>query len=347
MSNFTLRTRYFQLAPSVLLIASTIAAFIIAVNSGAVVTHMSDWLHLLNPNKPAAGGSYVLWNLRIPRALLALVIGAALGFAGALTQSLFRNPLADPGLLGVSAGASTSVAIGIVLFDGFGSIELANLKLWAIPIFAFVGAIAVCFCLDYVARYLVPGSISGLLLTGIALNALAGAVIGLCTYLASDEQLRSFTFWTLGSLANARWVNVIIMITTLFLAWLGMRSMIQELNALALGENIANHIGIDVNRLRTKVIILVAVLSGLAVAWCGMIGFIGLVAPNLVRICLGSDQKVVLPFSALLGALLLLIADTLARTIAIPAEVPVGIFTALLGAPLFLTLLRQNRSRLS
>ena len=321
-------------------------AFLIAVNLGAVDIHGLDWLQVFNPQNGYEGASYVLWNIRIPRALLAITVGAALGVAGALAQSLFRNPLADPGLLGVSAGASCSVAIGIVMLDGFRFISPEDLRVWAIPVFAFLGAIAVCFCLDYVARVISPGSIAGLLLTGIALNALAGAVIGLCTYLASDEQLRSFTFWTLGSLASARWMMVGVLVGAIVIGWVWIRTLLQDLNALTLGENIANHLGVDVSHLRTKVIVLVATLSGLAVAWCGMIGFIGLMAPNLVRICLGSDQKRVVPYSAGVGAILLLIADTIARTIAIPAEVPVGIFTALLGGPLFLILLRQYRSRL-
>jgi iron complex transport system permease protein len=321
-------------------------AFLIAVNLGAVDIHHSDWLQVFNQHNGYEGASYVLWNIRIPRVLLAITVGAALGVAGALAQSLFRNPLADPGLLGVSAGASCSVAVGIVMLDGYRFISSEELRIWAIPVFAFLGAITVCFCLDYVARVVSPGSIAGLLLTGIALNALAGAVIGLCTYLANDEQLRSFTFWTLGSLASARWMTVGVLIGALVMGWLWIRTLLQELNALTLGENIANHLGVDVLQLRTKVIVLVAILSGLAVAWCGMIGFIGLMAPNLVRICLGSDQKKVLPYSAGVGAMLLLIADTIARTIAIPAEVPVGIFTALLGGPLFLVLLRQYRSRL-
>ena len=321
-------------------------AFLIAVNFGAVDIQRTDWLQVFTLHNGYDGPSYVLWNIRIPRALLAVLVGAALGIAGALAQSLFRNPLADPGLLGVSAGASCSVAIAIVIFDGFRFISTEELRIWTVPLFAFLGAIAVCFCLDYVARVVSPGSIAGLLLTGIALNALAGAVIGLCTYLANDEQLRSFTFWTLGSLASARWLMVGVLIGALVIGWAWIRTLLQDLNALILGESIANHLGVNVLRLRTKVIILVATLSGLAVAWCGMIGFIGLMAPNLVRICLGSDQKRVIPYSAGIGAILLVIADTIARTIAIPAELPVGIFTALLGGPLFLILLRQYRLRL-
>ncbi|BEI44304.1 iron ABC transporter permease [Polynucleobacter sp. HIN11] len=316
------------------------------MNFGAVDIQSADWLHLFSQQNGYEGPSYVLWTIRIPRVLLAITVGAALGIAGALAQSLFRNPLAEPGLLGVSAGASCSVAIGIVMLDGYRFIPTEELRIWVIPFFAFLGAIAVCFCLDYVARVVSPGSIAGLLLTGIALNALAGAVIGLCTYLANDEQLRSFTFWTLGSLASARWMMIGVLVGALFIGWIWIRTLLQDLNGLTLGENIANHLGINVSLLRTKVIVLVATLSGLAVAWCGMIGFIGLMAPNLVRICLGSDQKRVVPYSAGVGAILLLIADTIARTVAIPVEVPVGIFTALLGGPLFLLLLRQYRSRL-
>ncbi len=329
------------------LLLVSLLAFLIAVNFGAVNINYLDWLQVFNQRNDYEGASYVLWNIRIPRALLAITVGAALGVAGALAQSLFRNPLADPGLLGVSAGASCSVAIGIVMLDGFRFIPTEELRVWATPFFAFLGAIAVCFCLDYVARVVSPGSIAGLLLTGITLNALAGAVIGLCTYLANDEQLRSFTFWTLGSLASARWLMVGVLAGALVIGWVWIRILLQDLNALTLGESIANHLGVDVLRLRTKVIVLVATLSGLAVAWCGMIGFIGLMAPNLVRICLGSDQKRVIPYSAGVGAILLVIADTIARTIAIPAELPVGIFTALLGGPLFLILLRQYRSRLN
>lgn len=336
----------FRSTPLLIIGLVGLMAFMSAINLGAVSIQVDDWIHPFGTSQNPVGGAYVLWQLRIPRALLAILIGMSLGFAGALAQSLFRNPLADPGLLGVLAGASMTVAIGIVIFNHFDFLQDPNLKIWSIPFFAFIGAITVCLCLDHVARYLAPGSISGLLLVGIALNAVTGAVIGLCTYLATDEQLRNFTFWTLGSLANAQWFMVIFLFITLVITWSYLKKITHDLNSLALGVQIACHIGIDVDRLRTKVIVTVAILSGLAVSWCGMIGFIGLIAPNLVRIYLGSDQRVVLPYSAMVGGILLLIADTIARTIVIPAEVPVGIFTSLLGGPLFLILLRQYRSRI-
>ena len=200
-----------------------------------------------------------------------------------------------------------------------------------------------CFLLDRVARWLTAESIAGLLLTGIALNALAAAIIGLCTYLASDEQLRTLSFWTLGSLAAGSWAVSLALLGMLALAFWQMRRLLMAMNALALGEAAAEHVGISVRQLRSRVIVLVALLSGFAVAWCGMIGFIGLVAPHIVRMLAGPDQRQLAPLSMLMGAVLLLLADTAARTAAIPAEIPVGIFTALLGAPFFLFLLLRQR----
>jgi iron complex transport system permease protein len=315
---------------------------------GAVQVSFSDWTSLINPSwDMQSGSSYVLWQLRLPRIIFALLIGAALGLSGALTQGLFRNPLADPGLLGVSAGAACAVALGIVVFNDLNIPLVPEWRFWTIPALAFSGAILVCFALDRIARWITPGSIAGLLLTGIALNALAAAIIGLCTYLATDEQLRNLTFWTMGSLSGSSWMLVIAAAVLFVLAWWRLRRMIAVMNVFALGESVAAHVGIEISRIRMEIIIWVALLSGFAVAWCGMIGFIGLIAPNFARAWLGGDQRVVVPASMVLGGILLLLADTCARTIASPAEVPVGIFTALLGAPFFILLLRSSRRQLA
>jgi iron complex transport system permease protein len=315
---------------------------------GAVHICLDDWASLINHGwDTQSGSSYVLWQLRLPRIVFALLIGAALGLSGALTQGLFRNPLADPGLLGVSAGAACAVALGIVLFSDLNIPLLPEWRFWTIPILAFSGAILVCFALDRIARWITPGSIAGLLLTGIALNALAAAIIGLCTYLATDEQLRNLTFWTMGSLSGSSWMLVIAAAVLFALAWWRLRRMITVMNVFALGESVAAHVGIEISRIRMEVIFWVALLSGFAVAWCGMIGFVGLIAPNFARAWLGGDQRLVVPGSMVLGSILLLLADTCARTIAMPAEVPVGIFTALLGAPFFILLLRSSRRQLA
>jgi iron complex transport system permease protein len=315
---------------------------------GAVQISFADWVSLINQNEDIqSGSSYVLWQLRLPRTIFAILIGAALGLSGALTQGLFRNPLADPGLLGVSAGAACAVALGIVVLNDLNMPLLSQWRFWTIPALAFAGAILVCFALDRIARWITPGSIAGLLLTGIALNALAAAVIGLCTYLATDEQLRNLTFWTMGSLSGSNWLLVIAIALLFALAGWRLRALIPLMNVFALGESVAAHIGIEISRIRLEIIFWVALLSGFAVAWCGMIGFIGLIAPNFARAWLGGDQRLVVPTSMLLGGILLLLADTCARTIAIPAEVPVGIFTALLGAPFFILLLRSSRRQLT
>ena len=310
-----------------------------AVQLGAVPVAAGDWWALAS-KAPMSGGAYVLWELRLPRALLATCVGAALGLAGALTQGLFRNPLADPGLLGVTSGAVCAVALVLTVFAASTAAVPPGWRVWVLPASAFVGALGVCFTLERLARWLTPGSVAGLLLTGLALNALAMAVVGLCTYLATDEQLRSLTFWTLGSIAGASWSLVVVMAVALAAALWQSQHLAHALNALALGEAAAAHVGVDVAGLRARLIVIVAVLCALAVAWCGLIGFIGLMAPHLVRGLTRGDQRRVLPLAMGSGALLLVVADTVARTVAIPAEIPVGIFTALIGAPLFLWMLR-------
>jgi len=306
---------------------------------GAVPVSLADWATLFGPEP--SGGAHVLWQLRLPRALLACAVGAALGLAGALAQGLFRNPMADPGLLGVTSGAVCAVALVLTVFAAAATGVPRAWRPWVLPLAAFFGLVLVCWGLDRIARWLTPGSVAGLLLTGLALNALTMAVVGLCTYVATDEQLRSLTFWTLGSIAGANWAVVGVLVLALAMALAQGARLAQALNALALGEAVAAQVGVDVQRLRTRLIVVIALLCALAVAWCGLIGFIGLMAPHLVRGAAGADQRAVLPLAALAGALLLLAADTVARLVVIPAELPVGIVTALIGAPAFLVLLRQ------
>jgi iron complex transport system permease protein len=325
-----------------------IALILFSSQLGAVHIGLPDWVSpIKNDWDMQSGSSYVLWQLRLPRIIFSLLIGAALGLSGALTQGLFRNPLADPGLLGVSAGAACAVALGIVVLGDLNIPLVPEWRFWTIPALAFSGAILVCFALDRIARWITPGSIAGLLLTGIALNALAAAIIGLCTYLATDEQLRNLTFWTMGSLSGSSWMLVIAATVLFAFTWWRLRRLIAVMNVFALGELVAVHVGIEIGRIRMEIIFWVALLSGFAVAWCGMIGFVGLIAPNFARAWLGGDQRKVVPASMVLGAMLLLLADTCARTIAVPAEVPVGIFTALLGAPFFIILLRSSRRQLA
>ncbi|GAB4058151.1 iron ABC transporter permease [Uliginosibacterium sediminicola] len=340
--------RPLRLLPALCLLAGVL----LAAQFGAVSLTLDDWLAVLGRlggagDQSLRGAAHVLWQIRLPRAVFAVLVGAALGLAGALCQGLFRNPLADPGLLGVSSGAACAAALSIVVFTSFAGSLPAPLRAWLLPAAAFAGALSVCFGLDRLARWLTPGSITGLLLTGIALNALAIAIVGLCTYLANDEQLRSLSFWTLGSLAGASWLLVGLFAAVLLFARWRLQRLLQAMNTLAMGEAVARQVGIDVSRIRSEVLVLVALLSGLAAAWCGMIAFVGLIAPQLVRVVCGPDQRRVLPLSMLCGGALVLLADTLARTLVIPAELPIGILTALLGGPFFLILLRGARGRLA
>ena len=325
------------------LLAALALALVASAMVGAVPVRWADWGAWGDSER--SGGAHVLWHLRLPRALMAAAVGGVLGLAGALAQGLFRNPLADPGLLGVTSGAVCAVALVLTVGAATAAGLPAAWRPWVLPAAAFGGALAVCFGLDALARWLTPGSVSGLLLTGLALNALTMSVVGLCTYIASDEQLRSLSFWTLGSLAGANATLAGVLGAALAAGLLLARRLAGALNALALGEAVAGHVGVDVGRLRTQLVVAVAALCALAVAWCGLIGFIGLMAPHLVRGAAHGDQRAVLPLAALAGALLLLVADTLARTLVVPAELPVGIVTALVGAPLFLLLLRDLARR--
>lgn len=284
-------------------------------------------------------GSWHIWlNIRLPRVLLATLIGAALAVSGAIMQGLFRNPLADPGLLGISTGAALCVALAILL-----PLPLTGvLKLYGHTLAAFGGSIAVC-CLLYALSKTGHGNLTRLLLTGIALNALAGAAIGVISYISDDQQLRQFSLWSMGSLGQAQWSTLLIAASLILPAIaIGLR-LSRLLNILQLGDEEAHYLGVNVESVKLGLLMLSALLIGTAVAMSGIIGFIGLVIPHLIRLQLGSDHRWLLPGSVLGGACLLLLADTLARTLASPAEIPVGLITSLLGGPYFLWLILRQR----
>ena len=294
---------------------------------------------------------HILWHIRIPRSLFAVLAGMILGYCGALTQGIFRNPLADPGLIGISAGAAAATALAIVFIqpllesDYFINEGLSIFSILPIlPLSSFIGALMTCYFLVRLSSWLMSGSVSGLLLIGIALNAILASWIGLCTYLANDDQLRSLTFWTLGSVASGSWNLILVAIVLLGISITRLRSIAKYLNAISLGEEVAQHLGVDVFRVRREAIIWIALLNGLVVSWCGVISFIGLLAPNMARLFVGADQRKNIPISMLFGGCLLSFADSLAKNLASPAEIPVGIFTALLGGPIFLIILMRHRS---
>ncbi|WBG91560.1 iron ABC transporter permease [Pantoea piersonii] len=318
-----------------LMLLSMLAAMAVAANLGAIrLSLRALW------QAPLSDMVWQIWlNIRLPRVLLAVLIGMALAVSGAVMQGLFRNPLADPGLLGISSGAGLAVAIAI-------SLPLALpplLALWLPTLAAFLGSLAVMALIFSLSR-LALGNLARLLLVGIAINALCSSVVGVLSWLSNDQQLRQLSLWGMGSMSQAQWPMLAVCAAFILPSLLLTLLRARHLNLLQLGEEDAHYMGIDVRRTQRQLLVLSALLVGAAVSVSGIIGFVGLVVPHMMRFCLGSDHRWMLPGSALAGAILLLLADTLARTIVVPAEMPVGLLTSLLGGPWFLWLiLRQQR----
>ncbi|VVE29050.1 hemin ABC transporter permease [Pandoraea soli] len=288
----------------------------------------------------------VMLQIRLPRIALGILVGAGFGAAGAALQALFRNPLADPGLIGVASGAALGAA-GVIVLGGvlLPAALAASFGLWLLPAAAFVGALGVTTLVYRLAAGRGRLALPLLLLAGIAINAVSGAAIGLLTYLADDTQLRTLTFWTLGSLGGAQWPMLGVIVLPVALGIVVLATQCRSLNALLLGEAEALHLGVAVPSVKRRVMVACALCVGALVASSGMIGFIGLIAPHVVRLIVGPDPRAVLPAAALFGAILTLLADLVARTWVAPAELPLGILTALLGAPFFLMLLWRRRGQ--
>jgi len=284
----------------------------------------------------------VLWSIRLPRIALACMIGALLAAAGTMMQGLFRNPLADPGLVGVSSGAGLAAAVTIVLGDRL--LAGTPLPFEVLPFAAFIGALAVTTMLYRIATRENRTSVAIFLLAGIAIGALAAAAIGLLVFLADDRQLRDITFWMLGALGGATWAKAAIITPFLVALLIAIPLIARGLDLLVLGEAEAFHMGVEVERLKRLSIVLVSATVGAAVAVSGVIGFVGIVVPHLLRMVIGPGHRLLLPASVVFGAILLLTADTFARILAAPAELPIGILTAAVGAPFFLAILLRQRS---
>lgn len=312
---------------------------VISLSIGATAIQVSAILNgALSESQQA-----VLLAIRLPRVLLADVVGASLAVSGAAMQGLFRNPLADPGLIGISSGAALAVAVMIVIVGPVSGV----LGLYGISVAAFVGGSVTALLIFKFAHFTGTFSVTYMLLAGIAINALAGAGTGLLTYLSNDEQLRTLTFWTMGSLGGALWPAVIVVATVVIPSTIVLVKYAKQLNILLLGEQEAHYLGVNIKRLKIVVIMTTALSVGAAVAVSGIIGFVGLVVPHLIRLTIGPDHRLLIPASAFLGATLLVVADTASRTVVSPAEMPVGIITSLIGGPFFLwLLLKQNTLRL-
>lgn len=287
----------------------------------------------------------VLYAIRAPRVIAAFVVGAALAAGGAAMQSLFRNPLADPGLLGVSSGAALAAVSVIVLGERVMHIVPPYLRPWLLPIAAFLGGLAATVAVYRLAMREGITLVGTLLLAGIAINALALAGIGLMVFLADEQQLRTLIFWTMGGFGAVTWAAIIPTLLVLAIAVPTLLPTAYLLDALALGEREAGHVGVDVERLKRRLVAQVALAVGAGVAISGTVGFVGLIAPHIVRLLLGPAHRTLLPAAALFGGAFLVLADALARTIVSPAELPIGVLTALVGGPFFLWLLAGRAAR--
>lgn len=331
------------------LLVALIGAAIIAVTVGAagIPFHRVPAALGLWPGKPGdtllARDQLVLWSIRVPRVLTSAVVGGLLATSGAIMQGLFRNPLADPALVGVSSGGAFAAAGAIVLVDSSYGETVRFMQNALLPLAAFLGSLATTLILYGIASRAGRTSIAIFLLAGLAIAAIANAGLGLLVFVADDRQLRDITFWLLGSLSGATWSKIATIAPVLALGLIACLWIGRGLDVLVLGESEAFHSGVNVERLKRVSIVLISAMTGVAVAVCGVVGFIGIVVPHLLRLVIGPGHRLLLPASALLGAVLVVGADTLARTIVAPAEMPIGILTAAIGAPFFLAILLRQR----
>jgi len=333
-------------------VAFLLVACFVTIHGGAIHIAPLDALRMLAARTglvdavPATDAlSVILIEIRLPRIGLGIVTGAGLAVAGVTLQGLFRNPLADPGLVGVSTGAALAAAAFIVLGRSLAEYLSPEILRHALPLAAFFGGLIATIVVYAVATREGRTDVAALLLAGVAINAMAAAGIGLLVFISSEQELRSLNFWMLGSLNGITWSRLAFAAPLIILPTLLLMQFSRHLNALLLGEAEARHLGFQVERMKRVMVGLVALTVGAIVALTGAIGFVGLLVPHLVRLMMGADHRTLFPLSALLGASLVLLADLVARTIVVPAELPIGILTALIGGPFFLWLLMRQRDQ--
>lgn len=326
---------------AILLVITVVAAACtgsVSIPAVHVLQYMASHTGLTDPGIPWQHEA-VLGNIRLPRIFLGTLVGATLAVSGASLQAIFRNPLADPGLVGISSGCALAAAGAIV----FGTTLTG--EPWILPIAAFVGGIAAVSVVHLLAAINGRVNPATMLLAGIAVNALCATGIGLLVYLGDDLQMRQFLFWTMGSLSNSDWSQIVPASLIMFLTVFLLVRQSNQLNILVLGEREAGHLGMDVPRFIRWSTVLVSLGVGAAVSVSGTIGFVGLVVPHLVRLAIGADHRLLLPGAALAGAILMTLSDTAARTLAEPAEMPIGLLCSLIGAPCLVWLLFGHTRR--
>jgi len=329
--------------PILLMALLLLAVMIGSLFFGAYALGMEEAMHAIFSNESTAA-SFLMQNIRIPRILLSGTVGAGLAISGAVIQGLFRNPLADQSLIGITSGAMLFAVLSIVLMGGFLSTLSELLKQSTITVFAFSGGLLTTFLVYMLSKRNGQIHVMTMLLAGIAISAFASAITGVFIYLSDDQQLRDITFWSLGSFGGANWKQVIFAAPIILTCILFLNRYSCVLNAILLGEQEAMHLGFNLKKTKRHIIVLTAIIIGICIALTGIIGFVGLVIPHFLRLLRKtSDYRFLLKSSALVGASFMILADTLSRTIVAPAELPIGILTALVGAPFFLWLLINQK----
>lgn len=316
-----------------------------AIAFGAVPILPSDMFsalqHFFQGKDPANIYEGVFLQLRLPRVLLCAITGAILSVSGVLMQGLFRNPIVEPGLVGTSSGAALGASLVFVLAANFSPAMKSFTGPFLVPLVAFFGALAATYTVYSLAKNAKRVSIMSLLLIGIAVNAVCISATGFMSYIARDPQARSITFWNLGTFSGASWLQVFIVGTVATIIFILSLRYSKQLNALLLGEEEATYLGVDTDKLKRRIMLLNTAMVSVATAFVGVISFMGLIVPHVLRLLIGSDNKRLLPAAMILGATLLVLADMCARLLLAPAEVPIGIITSLVGAPIFIILLKK------
>jgi iron complex transport system permease protein len=339
--------KYFYLAAVIAMLLFIYIACISGtyeINNRQIFNILLNKLGVIHSQNFTESQMIVFWNFRLPRIFLAIIIGMGLATSGAVLQGLFRNPLIEPGLIGVSSGAALFAVLFFSMAKHLPPIA-SELSAFILPLFTFLGGLLTTVVIYQLSRSQGFTNISFLLLAGIAINAFTNGLVGLTLFYSDDSAIRNFTFWTLGSLSGANWQKVMLSLVLIVIPALFTLRFYKLLDALNLGETVAEQLGANVEKSKKYLISLCALMVGTTVAMAGVIGFVGLVVPHFVRLLIGNQQKYLLTGSMLLGAVVLLLADTISRSILSPIEIPIGIITAIVFTPFFLWLLQKIKSQ--
>jgi len=337
---------YLLLSILLLIILATISLFV------GVYTFETDVFSILkslfiSSTEVSEADQYILVDLRLPRIFMAILIGSMLAVSGTCMQGMFKNPLATPDLIGITSGATLFAATSIVLGGVLKAFIPESLHFYLLSLMAFLGSLLTMLIVYKIATVNGKTNVVMMLLTGVAITAIGFAFTGFLIYLSKEEELRDLTFWNLGSLAGATWMKNALLFGVLLISYFFLIGKGKSLNALMLGENDAKHLGVPVEKIKKQIVVFTALMVGTTVAFAGTIGFVGLVIPYILRLIFKSNYQLILPLSAVFGSILLVIADTISRTIVAPSEIPIGILTAMLGAPVFILILLKNKKSLT